>query len=198
VKLGAVTLADTGRRRTPGRRLVALAGEVDGTSVLVLGVDPGAIVTGYGFVARENGMLRAIEYGGIRTSSATPFPSRLQQIFSRLVELIQRHRPGWAAIETLVFAKNAQSAFALGQVRGIALLAAAQGGLEIAEYTPLQVKSAVTGYGAADKVQVQQMVQVLLSLPAPPRSRDAADALAVAICHHHSAALRQLPMGGRR
>ena len=166
--------------------------------MLVLGIDPGATATGYGLIVRTDGALRAIEYGSISTSSADPFPSRLQLIFGRIADLIRRHEPDTAAIETLVFAKNAQSAFKLGQVRGVALLAAAQGGLAIAEYTPLQVKSAVTGYGAAEKGQVQRMVQSLLNLREPPRSFDAADALAVAICHHHSATLRHLTMGGKR
>ena len=166
--------------------------------MLVLGVDPGASATGYGMVARSGDSLRAVEYGSITTSSREPFPSRLQQIFARLAELIRRHQPDWAAIETLIFAKNAQSAFKLGQVRGVALLAAVQGKLAIAEYTPLQVKSAVTGYGAAGKSQIQRMVQSLLNLREPPRSTDAADALAIAICHHHSAALRHLSIGARR
>lgn len=166
--------------------------------MLVLGVDPGASATGYGIVARGDGVLHAIEYGSVSTSSTASFPSRLQHIFSHLADLIRRHQPDCAAVETLVFAKNAQSAFKLGQARGVILLAAAQAGLAIAEYTPLQVKSAVTGYGAADKRQVQQMVQTLLGLPEAPRSIDAADALAIAICHHQSARLRHLSKGGMR
>ncbi len=166
--------------------------------MLVLGVDPGTSATGYGVVARSDGQLRAVEYGSIVTTPRDPFPSRLQQIFSRLAELIHRHQPEWAAVESLIFAKNAQSAFKLGQTRGVILLAAAQNGLTIAEYTPLQVKSAVTGYGAADKRQVQQMVETLLGLDEPVHSTDAADALAVAICHHHSAKLQQLIQGSSR
>ena len=166
--------------------------------MLVLGVDPGASATGYGMVARSDGMLQAVEYGSITTSSADPFPSRLQHIFCRLAELIRRHQPDVAAVETLVYAKNAQTAFKLGQVRGVALLAAVEGGLAVAEYTPKQVKHAVTGYGAAGKSQVQRMVQTLLGLREPPRSFDAADALAAAICHHHSAALRHLLKGRGR
>ncbi|MBZ0159877.1 crossover junction endodeoxyribonuclease RuvC [Candidatus Methylomirabilis sp.] len=166
--------------------------------MLVLGVDPGAGATGYGIVARSDGLLQAVDYGSIITTPRDSFPSRLQQIFSRLAELIHRYQPEWAAIESLIFAKNAQSAFKLGQVRGVAILAAAQSGLAIAEYTPLQIKSAVTGYGAAGKGQVQQMVQSLLDLKEPIRSTDAADALAVAICHHHSARLLHLLKGGER
>ncbi|MDE2179910.1 MAG: crossover junction endodeoxyribonuclease RuvC [candidate division NC10 bacterium] len=166
--------------------------------MLVLGVDPGASATGYGMVARSDGVLRAVEYGSIITTPRDPFPSRLQQIFSRLAELIRCYQPECAAIESLIFAKNAQSAFKLGQARGVAILAAAQSGLAIAEYTPLQVKSAVTGYGAADKRQVQQMVESLLGLEEPVLSTDAADALAVAICHHHSAKLLHLSRGRGR
>ncbi|MGB4782792.1 crossover junction endodeoxyribonuclease RuvC [Candidatus Methylomirabilis sp.] len=166
--------------------------------MLVLGVDPGASATGYGVVASSDGVLRAVEYGSVSTSPRDPFSSRLLQIFSRLAELIRCYQPEWAAIESLIFAKNVQSAFKLGQARGVALLAAAQSGLAIAEYTPLQVKSAVTGYGAAGKGQVQQMVQSLLGLKEPLRSTDAADALAVAICHHHSARLLHLSRGRGR
>jgi crossover junction endodeoxyribonuclease RuvC len=149
-------------------------------------------------VARSDGVLRAVEYGSIITAPRDPFPSRLQHIFSRLAEMIHRYRPECAAIESLIFAKNAQSAFKLGQARGVAILAAAQSGLAIAEYTPLQVKSAVTGYGAAGKRQVQQMVESLLGLEEPVGSTDAADALAVAICHHHSARLLHLSRGRGR
>jgi crossover junction endodeoxyribonuclease RuvC len=149
-------------------------------------------------VARTDGVLRAVEYGSIITTPGDPFPSRLQQIFSRLAELIRCYQPEWAAVESLIFAKNAQSAFKLGQARGVAILAAALSGVTIAEYTPLQIKSAVTGYGAAGKPQVQQMVQSLLGLGEPIRSTDAADALAVAICHHHSARLLHLTRGRGR
>ena len=166
--------------------------------MLVLGVDPGAGATGYGMVARSNGVLRAVEYGTITTTPRDPFPSRLQQIFSRLAELIRYHQPEWAAIESLIFAKNVQSAFKLGQVKGAAILAATLGGLAIAEYTPLQVKSSVTGYGAAGKRQVQQMVGSLLGLEEAVCSTDAADALAVAICHHHSIRLLHLSRGRTR
>ena len=166
--------------------------------MLVLGVDPGASATGYGIVAHSDGVLRAVEYGSVITTPRDPFPSRLQQIFSRLAELIRCHQPEWAAIESLIFAKNVQSAFKLGQVKGVAILAATLGGLAIAEYTPLQIKSAVTGYGAADKHQVRQMVESLLGLEEPLRSTDAADALAVAICHHHSARLLHLSRGRRQ
>lgn len=166
--------------------------------MVVLGIDPGASATGYGVVARADGVLRALDYGRVTTVPADPFPARLHQVFQRLSGVIRTHQPDCVAIETLVFAKNVQSAFKLGQVRGVALLAAHQAGLGIAEYTPLQVKSAVTGYGGASKVQVQRMVQSLLRLREPPESPDAADALALAICHHHSAALRRLPGGGLR
>lgn len=166
--------------------------------MLVLGVDPGVGATGYGMVARTDGVLRAVEYGSIITTPGDPFPFRLQQIFSRLAELIRCYQPEWAAVESLIFAKNVQSAFKLGQARGVAMLAATLSGVTIAEYSPLQIKSAVTGYGAAGKPQVQQMVQSLLSLGEPIRSTDAADALAVAICHHHSARLLHLTRGRGR
>ncbi len=157
----------------------------------VIGVDPGSIKSGYGIVDQREAELIALEYGVIRTSSNAPLAQRLLQISARLQELIIEFRPQVIAVEDLFFAKNAQSALKLGHARGVILLTAAQAGLEIVEYTPLEVKQSVVGYGRADKVQVQQMVKVLLRLQEIPTPDDAADALAIAICHHHSAKMRE-------
>jgi crossover junction endodeoxyribonuclease RuvC len=156
----------------------------------VLGVDPGTIRSGYGIIDGCEGALAMVEYGVIRTKSGTPLARRLVQISARLQEVLAAYQPHVVAIEDMFFAKNVKSALKLGQSRGVIILTAAQAGLEIAEYTPLEVKQAVVGYGKADKVQVQQMVKVLLGLSDIPKPDDAADALAIAICHHHSAKMR--------
>ncbi len=154
----------------------------------VLGIDCGGESTGYGVVEQAGeGTLLCLVAGTIRLSTREPLPLRLQQIFTGLVEVIVRYRPETAAIEDVFYAVNAKSALKLGQVRGVALLSAAHCGLEVAEYAPLSVKSAVVGYGRAEKIQVQQMVARLLRLPSVPQA-DAADALAIAICHLHTAA----------
>jgi crossover junction endodeoxyribonuclease RuvC len=155
--------------------------------MLVLGIDPGTATTGYGLV-RENpdGSLVVVDYGVILTPSKLPMPERLLELHQRLSEILLLHRPKTGAVEKLFFQSNVRTALSVGQARGVALLALAQAGLEVAEYTPLQVKSAVTGYGAAEKAQVQQMVGSILSLSEIPTPDDAADALAVAICHVHS------------
>jgi crossover junction endodeoxyribonuclease RuvC len=155
--------------------------------MLVLGIDPGTATTGYGLV-RENsdGSLVVVDYGVILTPSKLPMPERLLELHKRLSEILLLHRPQTGAVEKLFFQSNVRTALSVGQARGIALLALAQAGLQVAEYTPLQVKSAVTGYGAAEKAQVQQMVAAILSLTEIPTPDDAADALAVAICHLHS------------
>jgi crossover junction endodeoxyribonuclease RuvC len=155
--------------------------------MLVLGIDPGTASTGYGLV-RENpdGSLSLVAYGVVHTPAKKPMPERLLELHKGLHELILLHCPDAAAVEKLFFQSNARTAISVGQARGVALLALAQAGLPVAEYTPLQVKSAVTGYGAAAKDQVQQMVRALLNLPYTPAPDDAADALAVAICHVHS------------
>jgi crossover junction endodeoxyribonuclease RuvC len=165
--------------------------------MIVLGIDPGTAATGYGLV-RENpdGSLALVDYGVIQTPAKQPMPKRLLELHQRLHELIHLHRPATSAVEKLFFQTNARTAISVGQARGVALLALAQAGLEVAEYTPLQVKSAVTGYGAAGKDQVQQMVRQLLNLAQIPTPDDAADALAVAICHVHSYRINALHDSG--
>lgn len=157
----------------------------------VLGIDPGSSVTGFGVVEDNGERLTAIEWGGIRTSSKQSFPQRLKTINCGLEEIIQRHKPDTAAIETLFFAKNASSALKLGEVRGVTILTAVNFDLEVVEYTPLEVKQSVVGYGRADKKQVQDMVVSLLKLTEIPRPADAADALAIAICYIHSALMKK-------
>jgi len=127
--------------------------------------------------------VRPIGFGAIATSSKDQFPFRLQKIYDAVRELIESHRPEWVAVETPFLAKNVQSALKLGQSKGVALLAAMHGGIPIAEYTPTQVKSAVTGYGSADKGQIQEMVKRTLGLTELPQPPDIADALAIALCH---------------
>jgi len=152
--------------------------------VLVLGLDPGTATTGYGFVrATADGRFTAIDYGVILTPAKTPLAERLQMLYERLQALLRRYPPDGAAVEKLFFQKNVTTAMSVGQARGVLLLALAQAGLSVAEYTPNEIKESVTGYGSAGKMQVQRMVQMLLGLEAPPRPDDAADALAVALCH---------------
>ncbi len=153
----------------------------------VLGIDCGSEITGYGVVEQaEDGELRPIASGAIRLPAKATLPARLNQVFTELTEIIELHRPDMVAIEDVFYALNAKSALKLGQVRGVAMLAAACSGLEVAEYAPLAIKSAVVGYGKADKCQVQHMVALLLKLDAPPEPPDTADALAIAICHLHT------------
>jgi crossover junction endodeoxyribonuclease RuvC len=158
----------------------------------VLGVDPGVAITGYGVVEEAGTDLRALAFGAIRTPADRPLPARLQSIYQRLRALAVEWQPSAAAVEELFFSGNARTAMSVGQARGVALLALADAGLGVAEYTPLEVKQAVTGYGGADKAQMQEMVRLLLGLAEIPRPDDAADALAVAICHSHSARLIQI------
>ena len=154
----------------------------------VLGVDCGTEYTGYGVVEQNGeGELCALAAGAIRLSPREPMPRRLDRIFNQLSELIAVHQPELVAIEDVFYAVNVKSALKLGQVRGVAMLAAAAAGLDVCEYAPLAIKSAVVGYGRAEKSQVQQMVTRLLRLPEIPEPPDAADALAIAICHLHTA-----------
>ena len=162
----------------------------------VLGIDCGTEYTGYGIVdllsdSRSNDRLVCIICGAIKVSPRDPMPTRLSRISIGLQELILQHRPDRVAIEDVFYASNVKSALKLGQVRGVAMLAAASAGLEVAEYSPLSIKSAVVGYGRAEKHQVQQMVTRLLNLDQIPEPADAADALAIAICHLHTAATQE-------
>lgn len=154
----------------------------------VLGIDCGSEFTGYGIVEQDsNGDLRYVACGTIKLSPRKPLPERLNQVFETLRSVIAEFTPDNVAIEDVFYAVNVKSALKLGQVRGVAMLAAASCGLQVAEYAPLSIKSAVVGYGKAEKSQVQHMVTTLLRLNAPPESPDAADALAIAICHLHTA-----------
>lgn len=159
--------------------------------MLVLGIDPGVATTGYA-VARQSRsrQLEALEYGVIRTPATMPLAGRLGAICQALEDLGQTHRPDVMAIEQIFFGRNARNVFAVGQARGAALVAAARLGLEVCEYTPVQIKQAVAGYGGADKQQVQAMVRALYALAGIPRPDDAADALAIAACCLHSAPLQ--------
>jgi crossover junction endodeoxyribonuclease RuvC len=153
---------------------------------VVLGVDPGIAITGYGIVRQKQDVLESVVYGVITTPAGLPLPRRLQHLYQELVTLIDRYRPAEASVEELFFARNARTALSVGHARGVILLALADGGLPTYEYTPLQVKQAITGYGRASKEQMQEMVRLLLQLQAIPQPDDAADALGVAICHVHS------------
>jgi crossover junction endodeoxyribonuclease RuvC len=154
--------------------------------LIVLGIDPGTAITGYGIVERTGSRVRALDYGCIQTPSDRPLAERLLEIHAAITDLIQTHQPVLVAVERLFFNKNVQTAFAVGQARGAVLLTAAEHGLPVFEFTPNEVKIAVTGYGRAPKGQVQRMVQTVLGLPDLPRPDDAADALAIAICLAHS------------
>lgn len=164
--------------------------------MVVLGIDPGTATTGYGAVEVNQGKLTAIQYGVIRTPSGELMPERLRHIFEEVSRLVVTLSPAYVAVEQLYFNKNVQSALAVGQARGVVLLAAALRGVIVAEYTPLQVKQAVVGYGRAEKIQVQQMVRTLLKLKEIPKPDDAADALAIAVCHAHSYRSRHLYQSG--
>ncbi len=155
----------------------------------VLGIDCGTEYTGYGVVELDaNTDIACLTCGAIKLSSRVPLPTRLNTIFDRLCAIIEEHRPDNVAIEEVFYSLNVKSALKLGQVRGVAMLAASSAGLDVSEYAPLTIKCAVVGYGRAEKHQVQHMVAQLLRLSAVPESPDAADALAIAICHLHTSA----------
>lgn len=156
------------------------------TSEVYLGIDPGIADTGFGLVRKEGPKMICLAYGSIKTSSKKPLDERLVELHDSLNEIIQRFSPDMVGIEELFFAKNAKTALVVGQARGVALLTIKQHKLPMMEFTPLQVKQAVSTYGRADKGQVQRMVKMLLNLKEIPKPDDAADALAIAICAANS------------
>ena len=160
--------------------------------MLVLGIDPGTAITGYGLVHEQDDGLSLVECGVVTTPSSQPLPERLQTIYRGLSDVVRRFQPEEAAVEELFFSRNVRTALSVGQARGVALLALVDAGLPIYEYKPLEVKQAVAGYGGADKQQVQEMVRMLLNLERVPQPDDAADAVAVAVCHIHSARMAAL------
>lgn len=150
--------------------------------MIIMGFDPGLADTGYGIIKTEGSRLRCLDYGSIKTPAHTPLPERLLTIYQRVRELIKEYQPERIAVEHLFFSKNVSTAMAVGQARGIVLLALAEANIPLVEFTPNQVKQAVSSYGSASKTQVQRMVKVLLNLEEIPKPDDAADALAIAIC----------------
>jgi len=158
---------------------------------ITLGIDPGTAIVGYAIVMAQGSELSLLACDVICTSAKMPLAERLLCIYKELNTVIATHKPQESAMEELFFAKNARTAMTVGQARGVAMLALANNGLSIAEYTPKQVKQAVTGYGGANKDQVGEMVRILLKLSAIPQPDDAADAAAIAICHLHTASYTQ-------
>ena len=154
--------------------------------MIIMGIDPGFAITGYGIVEYIGNKFSVVDYGAITTEASMPLPQRLLLLSNRLEELIKMYKPEAISIEELFFNKNIKTALTVSHGRGVAVLAAARSGVDVYEYTPLQVKQAVVGYGRAEKAQIQQMVKAILNLPAIPKPDDVADALAVAVCHAHS------------
>jgi crossover junction endodeoxyribonuclease RuvC len=166
--------------------------------VRTFGIDPGSERTGYGCVETEGSRHRVLASGAISTPASAPFPEKLLVIHQRLAALIAEWRPDTVAIENVFHSVNVRSALRLGHARGVAVLAAVQAGVPVVEYAPAEVKRAVVGYGRAEKHQIQEMVRLILGLSTPPSPHDAADALAVAICHVHSASPFAAAAGGSR
>ncbi|MBD7967403.1 crossover junction endodeoxyribonuclease RuvC [Paenibacillus gallinarum] len=154
-----------------------------------LGIDPGIAIVGFGFIDKTGSKLTPVQYGCIQTEAHTPDEERLLHVYEAMLQLIDKYKPDAVALEKLFFNRNVTTAMSVSQARGVLILAAIQRGLPIAEYTPMQVKQAVVGYGKAEKRQVQEMVRMYLKLQTIPKPDDVADALAVAICHAHSYAL---------
>lgn len=163
-----------------------------GDFMLIMGIDPGIAISGYGLISGECNDCSIIEYGVLKTPARLKMPQRLKQIYEGYIKLIEKYKPDAVAVEELFFYKNAKTIISVSQARGAALLAAALSNIEVFEYTPLQVKQAVVGYGRADKHQVQQMIKIYFHLDNLPKPDDAADALAVAVCHMNSYKLEKI------
>ncbi|HBT46635.1 MAG TPA: crossover junction endodeoxyribonuclease RuvC [Peptococcaceae bacterium] len=162
----------------------------------IMGIDPGTAVTGYGVIEAGPGEMKLYRYGCLHTRAGDPLHLRLASLYEQLTVLLRETEPSSLAVEELFFNKNVRTALSVGQARGVVLLAAAHARISVVEYSPLQVKQAVTGYGRAPKDQVQRMVQDILKLPEPPAPDDAADALAVAVCHAAYQSFRERVEGG--
>ena len=160
--------------------------ERESGTLTILGVDPGYAILGWGIIKYHASIHRFVECGAVTTGKETPLPERLKEIYDGLSGIIEMYQPDVCAIEELYFSSNQKTATKVGEARGAAILACAQKGLPVYEYTPLQIKQAITGYGRADKYQIQEMVRQILGLEKPPRPDDAADAVAAAICHANS------------
>lgn len=160
--------------------------------MIILGIDPGIAIVGFGLIEKQGSRLKPIQYGSIVTEAGLRTETRLKQVYDAMTHLLKKYEPEAMAIEKLFFNRNVTTAFTVGQARGVMMLAAEEANVPITEYTPLQVKQAVVGYGQAEKNQVQEMVKMLLHLKEKPKPDDVADALAIAICHAHSATLNQL------
>lgn len=163
--------------------VVSMQSRRRGGGTTILGIDPGTATMGWGVIRTEGSRLRYVQHGAIVTPADWEMPRRLGRLFDGVTELVKGYRPGTVAVEELFFNTNVSTAITVGQARGVAMLAAYRAGVEVAEYTPLQVKQAITSYGRAEKRQVQEMVKSLLNLREIPRPDDAADGLAIAITH---------------
>lgn len=164
----------------------------------ILGIDPGIAIAGYGIIDKKGSSIRPVQYGSIETKANEKTPARLKSIYDSVTYLIERYKPEQAAVEKLYFNRNVTTAFTVGQARGVIILAAEQAGIPVYEYTPLQVKQSVVGYGKAEKKQIQEMVKMLLQLKEIPKPDDVADALGVAITHAHSAVYQNMLDGVRQ
>ncbi len=151
--------------------------------MIILGIDPGTIIMGYGIIADQDDEVTLINYGALTTKAGSPMPERLSYLYNHLTEIVSRHHPDTMAVETPFIARNVKSALAIGRAQAIAILAAANQGIPVYEYTPAQIKQRVANYGASSKEQIQEMVRLQLGLTEAPQPSDAADALAVALCH---------------